>query len=163
MTLHIDIIIFDEKFIMLILKNNNRRAFSEMKKLFTPFYWIVFICVIFTICVSIILSLFILNKLLISISLCVLIVLLNIWELWAEKLYNNDVRKKELRNINKGYEKYLMKIYEIFKSNGITNKEQLAFLKKECQSVFIKRKNKFKILNNKILENFIRIPIGALN
>lgn len=55
MTLHIDIIIFDEKFIMLILKNNNRRAFSEMKKLFTPFYWIVFICVIFTICVSIIL------------------------------------------------------------------------------------------------------------
>lgn len=133
-----------------------------MKKLFTPFYWIVFICVIFTICVSIILSLFILNKLLISIPLCVLIVLLNIWELWAEKLYNNDVRKKELRNINKGYEKYLMKIYEIFKSNGITNKEQLAF-KKECQSVFIKRKNKFKILNNKIFENLIRIPIGALN
>lgn len=134
-----------------------------MKKLFTPFHWIVFICVIFTICVSIILSLFISNKLLISISLCILIVLLNIWELWAEKLYNNDVRKKELRNINKCYEKYLMKIYEIFKSNGITNKEQLAFLKKECQSVFIKRKNKFKILNNKILENFIRIPIGALN
>lgn len=133
-----------------------------MKKLFTPFYWIVFICVIFTICVSIILSLFISNKLLISISLCILIVLLNIWELWAEKLYNNDVRKKELRNINKGYEKYLMKIYEIFKSNGITNKEQLAF-KKECQSVFIKRKNKFKILNNKIFENLIRIPIGALN
>ena len=94
--------------------------------------------------------------------MCILIVLLNIWELWAEKLYNNDVRKKELRNINKGYEKYLMKIYEIFKSNGITNKEQLAF-KKECQSVFIKRKNKFKILNNKIFENLIRIPIGALN
>lgn len=60
-------------------------------------------------------------------------------------------------------QKNLKKIYEIFKSNGITNKEQLAFLKKECQSVFIKRKNKFKILNNKILENFIRIPIGALN
>ena len=52
-----------------------------MKKLFTPFYWIVFICVIFTICVSIILSLFISNKLLISISLCILIVLLNIWEI----------------------------------------------------------------------------------
>lgn len=74
-------------------KFNKRRAFSEMKKLFTPFHWIVFICVIFTICVSIILSLFILNKLLISIPLCVLIVLLNIWELWAEKIYNNDVRK----------------------------------------------------------------------
>lgn len=133
-----------------------------MKKLFTPFYWIVFICVIFIICVSIILSLFISNKLLISISLCILIVLLNIWELWAEKLYNNHVRKK-LRNINKCYEKYLKKIYEIFKSNGITNKEQLAFLKKECQFVFIKRENKFKILNNKIFEIFIGIPIGALN
>lgn len=54
-----------------------------------------------------------------------------------------------------------MKIYEIFKSNGITNKEQLAF-KKECQSVFIKRENKFKILNNKIFEIFIGIPIGTL-
>lgn len=141
---------------------NKLRTFSEMKKLFTPFHWVIFIGVIFTICVSIILSLFISNKLLISIPLCVLIVLLNIWELCAEKLYNNDVRKKELRNLNKGYEKYLKKIYEIFKSNGITNKEQLAFLKKECQSVFIKRENKFKILNNKIFEIFIGIPIGTL-
>ena len=114
-----------------------------MKKLFTPFHWAIFIGVIFTICVSIILSLFISNKLLISIPLCVLIVLLNIWELWAEKIYNNDVRKK-LRNINKCYKKYLKKIYEIFKSNGITNKEQLAFLKKNVNLFLLKGKRNLR-------------------
>lgn len=102
------------------------------------------------------------NKLWCSIPLVILVVLVNIWEYKCEKLYNQKAREKELNDIDEKYKQYLNNTYEILKKNGINTREQLLILKNECNIVFNERENKFKILNNKVFELFIGVPIGAL-
>lgn len=91
-----------------------------------------------------------------------LVVLVNIWEYKCEKLYNQKARDKELNDIDEKYKQYLSNTYEILKKNGINTREQLLILRNECNNAFNERENKFKILNNKVFELFIGVPIGAL-
>lgn len=102
------------------------------------------------------------NKLWSSIPLVILIILVNIWEYKCEKSYNQKARKNELDTIDEKYKQYLNNTYIIFKNNGINTRKELAALKNECNFIFDKRENKFKILSNKIFELLIGVPIGAL-
>lgn len=70
--------------------------------------------------------------------------------------------KNELDTIDEKYKQYLNNTYIIFKNNGINTRKELAALKNECNFIFDKRENKFKILSNKIFELLIGVPIGAL-
>ena len=141
---------------------NGFRSFKELKSLYKPFHWIVFVGVIITF-IGLFITLVILkNKLWSSIPLVVLIILINIWEYKCEKSYNQKARKNELDTIDEKYKQYLNNTYIIFKNNGINTRKELAALKNECNFIFDKRENKFKILSNKIFELFIGIPIGAL-
>lgn len=141
---------------------NGFRSFKELKSLYKPFHWIVFVGVIITF-IGLFITLVILkNKLWSSIPLVVLIILINIWEYKCEKSYNQKARKNELDTIDEKYKQYLNNTYIIFKNNGINTREELSSLKNECNLIFDKRESKFKILNNKIFELFIGVPIGAL-
>lgn len=128
---------------------NGFRSFKELKSLYKPFHWIVFVGVILTF-----IGLFI--------TLVILIILVNIWEYKCEKSYNQKARKNELDTIDEKYKQYLNNTYIIFKNNGINTRKELAALKNECNFIFDKRENKFKILSNKIFELLIGVPIGAL-
>lgn len=138
------------------------RSFNELKELYKPFHWIVFVAMLISLLAFMILSIFITNKLWCSLPLLAIVIFTNLWESKAEKLYNTNVRQNELKSIKDEYEKYLGNISKILKGNGITSKEQLDVLIEECQSVFTKRENRFKILGSKIFELFIGVPIGAL-
>lgn len=137
-------------------------SLKELKSLFTPFHWIVFIAIILSLVALLFTAFFSTNKLWCSIPLVILVVLVNIWEYKCEKLYNQKAREKELNDIDEKYKQYLNNTYEILKKNGINTREQLLILKNECNIVFNERENKFKILNNKVFELFIGVPIGAL-
>lgn len=141
---------------------NGFRSFKELKSLYKPFHWIVFVGVILTF-IGLFITLVILkNKLWCSIPLVILIILVNIWEYKCEKSYNQKARKNELDTIDEKYKQYLNNTYIIFKNNGINTRKELAALKNECNFIFDKRENKFKILSNKIFELLIGVPIGAL-
>ena len=141
---------------------NGFRSFKELKSLYKPFHWIVFVGVILTF-IGLFITLVILkNKLWSSIPLVILIILVNIWEYKCEKSYNQKARKNELDTIDEKYKQYLNNTYIIFKNNGINTRKELAALKNECNFIFDKRENKFKILSNKIFELLIGVPIGAL-
>lgn len=138
------------------------RSFEELKSLFTPFHWIVFILIILSLIALLLIPILVSNKLWCSIPLVVLIALVNIWNYKCEKLYNQQAREEELNDIDEKYKQYLSATYRILKKNGINTREQLMILKNERNIVFTKRENKFKILNNKVFELFIGVPIGAL-
>ena len=157
---------------------NGFRSFKELKSLYKPFHWIVFVGVILTF-IGLFITLVILkNKLWCSIPLVILIILVNIWEYKCEKSYNQKARKNELDTIDEKYKPVSythltlptitsnkgasQMTYIIFKNNGINTRKELAALKNECNFIFDKRENKFKILSNKIFELLIGVPIGAL-
>ena len=97
------------------------RSGSELKELYKPFHWIVFGLMIGSF------SIFVTNKLWNTVPLLIIILLTDLWEYKAEKLYNKDARKKELMSIDCDYKNYLKSIYEILQNNGIKVKGNLIF------------------------------------
>ena len=89
------------------------RSLKELKSLFTPFHWIVFIAIILSLVALLFTAFFSTNKLWCSIPLVILVVLVNIWEYKCEKLYNQKAREKELNDIDEKYKQYLNNTYAV--------------------------------------------------
>lgn len=138
------------------------RSGSELKELYKPFHWIVFGLMIGSLIAIIVISIFVTNKLWNTVPLLIIILLTDLWEYKAEKLYNKDARKKELMSIDCDYENYLKSIYEILHNNGIESEKELNILIDECSKVLEKRDNRFQFIKSKAYEIFLGIPIGAL-
>ncbi len=138
------------------------RSGSELKELYKPFHWIVFGLMIGSLIAIIVISIFVTNKLWNTVPLLIIILLTDLWEYKAEKLYNKDARKKELMSIDCDYENYLKSIYEILQNNGIKSERELNILIDECNEWLEKRDNKFRFLKRKVFEICLGIPIGAL-
>lgn len=138
------------------------RSGSELKELYKPFHWIVFGLMIGSLIAIIVISVFVTNKLWNTVPLLIIILLTDLWEYKAEKLYNKDARKKELMSIDCDYENYLKSIYEILQNNGIKSERELNILIDECNEWLEKRDNKFRFLKRKVFEICLGIPIGAL-
>lgn len=138
------------------------RSGSELKELYKPFHWIVFGLMIGSLIAIIVISIFVTNKLWNTVPLLIIILLTDLWEYKAEKLYNKDARKKELMSIDCDYENYLKSIYEILQNNGIKSERELNILIDECNEWLEKRDNKLRFLKRKVFEICLGIPIGAL-
>ncbi len=138
------------------------RSGSELKELYKPFHWIVFGLMIGSLIAIIVISIFVTNKLWNTVPLLIIILLTDLWEYKAEKLYNKDARKKELMSIDCDYKNYLKSIYEILQNNGIKSERELNILIDECNEWLEKRDNKFRFLKGKVFEICLGIPIGAL-
>lgn len=138
------------------------RSGSELKELYKPFHWIVFGLMIGSLIAIIVISIFVTNKLWNTVPLLIIILLTDLWECKAEKLYNKDARKKELMSIDCDYENYLKSIYKILQNNGIKSERELNILIDECNEWLEKRDNKFRFLKRKVFEICLGIPIGAL-
>lgn len=138
------------------------RSGSELKELYKPFHWIVFGLMIGSLIAIIVISIFVTNKLWNTVPLLIIILLTDLWEYKAEKLYNKDARKKELMSIDCDYENYLKSIYEILQNNGIKSERELNILIDECNEWLEKRDNKFRFLKRKVFEICLGILIGAL-
>ena len=138
------------------------RSGSELKELYKPFHWIVFGLMIGSLISIIVISIFVTNKLWNTVPLLIIILLTDLWEYKAEKLYNKDARKKELMSIDCDYENYLKSIYEILQNNGIKSERELNILIDECNEWLEKRDNKLRFLKRKVFEICLGIPIGAL-
>ncbi|MBR0542117.1 MAG: hypothetical protein IJK26_07940 [Clostridia bacterium] len=141
---------------------NKYRTFKELKKLYKPFHWIIFSLMILSLVAFIIVAIAVDNKLWCSIPLLIIIVCDKLWDSKAERFYNKEEREKELKSIDSAYEEYLKTVKNILINNGIDTKVKCNCLKEECLSVFKKRELKYSILNNRVFEITIGIPIGAL-
>lgn len=141
---------------------NKNRTFKELKKLYKPFHWIIFSLMILSLVAFIIVAIAVDNKLWCSIPLLIIIVCDKLWDSKAERFYNKEEREKELKSIDSAYEEYLKTVKNILINNGIDTKEKCKCLKEECLSVFTQRELKYSILNNRVFEITIGIPIGAL-
>ena len=141
---------------------NKYRSIKDLKKLYKPFHWIVFSLMFLSLFALIVLAIVVDNKLWCSIPLLIIIVCDKLWDSKAERFYNKEEREKELKSIDSAYEEYLKTVKNILINNGIDTREKCDCLKKECLSVFENREAKYSILNNRVFEITIGVPIGAL-
>ena len=141
---------------------NKYRSFEELKKLYKPFHWVVFSLMFLSLFAFIVLAIVVDNKLWCSIPLLIIIGCDKLWDNKAERFYNKEEREKELKNIASAYEEYLKNIKNILMKNGVDTKDKCDCLKRECLSIFEKREKKYSVLNNRVFEITIGVPIGAL-
>lgn len=138
------------------------RTFSEIKQLFKPFHWTIFILTIISIVALVILLVVSINKLWCIIPALLIIICVKIWDAKAEELYDVKMHEKEIKGLDNAYDEYLSNINRILVDNGIDTAEKRNCLKKECCSVFERRDSKYSSLSNKAFEILIGIPIGAV-
>jgi hypothetical protein len=141
---------------------NKYRSIKDLKKLYKPFHWVVFSLMILSLIAFIILAIIVDNKLWCSIPLLIIIGCDKLWDSKAERFYNKEERENELKNIDSAYEEYLKNIKNILMKNGVDTKDKCDCLKRECVSAFEKREKKYSVLNNRVFEITIGVPIGAL-
>ena len=77
-------------------------------------------------------------------------------------MYNSSERKKEIDTNNEYYNSYMKKIIRVFKSHGIVNNTQRKSLKEECSKILLNNEKRYNLVNSKIYDILIGVPLGAL-
>ena len=134
-----------------------------MIRLFKPSLWIMSGSVVFAmISFGVIAWIGLLNPL-IWIPILIIIIASVISQVSREKyLYNDAERKKELSEKIRDYDRYVLRVRNVLRNNGIDTPEKITKLKTECETVLKTNQEKFTIINNKIFDMFIGVPLGAL-
>lgn len=138
------------------------RSFNDMKKLFKWSYWAILICIPLFSVLGLVLLFSLPNTIYWIIPLAMITVLSVIVEVKSESMYNPSERKKEIDTNNEYYNSYIEKITKIFKSHGIVNSKQIKILKEECSKALSNNEKQYRLVNSKIYDILIGVPLGAL-
>lgn len=138
------------------------RSFNDMKKLFKWSYWAILICIPIFLIAGLTLLFSLPNTLFWIIPLALITILSVIVEYKSESMYNPSERKKEIDSNNEYYNSYIEKIIKIFESHGIVNSTQRKALKDECSKILMSNEKRYNIVNSKIYDILIGVPLGAL-
>ncbi len=138
------------------------RSFNDMKKLFKWSYWAILICIPLFSVLGLVLLFSLPNTIYWIIPLAMITVLSVIVEVKSESMYNPSERKKEIDTNNEYYNSYIKKITKIFKSHGIVNSKQIKTLKEECSKALSNNEKQYRLVNSKIYDILIGVPLGAL-
>lgn len=138
------------------------RSFNDMKKLFKWSYWAILICIPLFSVLGLVLLFSLPNTIYWIIPLAMITVLSVIVEVKSESMYNPSERKKEIDTNNEYYNSYIEKITKILKSHGIVNNKQVQILKEECSKTLSNNEKQYKLVNSKIYDILIGVPLGAL-
>ncbi len=140
-----------------------KRNFSDIKKQFTIFHWVILFFLVVSAVICVVLGLKYSDKpFLLSIPVVIIFVCAILIEFFSDKMYNPLGRKEELKKQDEQYDKYIEKIHNILNKHGINSAKKRALLKKECEDNLIRHEEKFKIINGKTFEILIGVPLGAL-
>lgn len=143
-------------------KMHRSRSIKECRKLYKPGFWFLFFVQL--VCMLLILiaatcnwhPLYILGFLVMS------VVLMAVGERIGEKRYNSSARAKELRENQVTYDAYIQEIKEILQRCNIDTEKKRDLLKAECRERLGKQNKPWSIMNTRIYDVFIGIPIGSL-
>lgn len=144
-------------------KLNAYRSLSDMVRLFKLPYWIMLSLLLFAIIFLAIIIIFNPKSLFLWISMAIIILISILSQIQREKhLYNEAVREQEVSEIKENYEEYVLCVLNIFENYGIDTAEKLQKLKNECEVTLKKHEDKLAIVNSKIFDMLIGVPLGAL-
>ncbi len=138
------------------------RSWSEIKKLFKTFHWVMFVLLILLLISIVVITVCPINNLwgMIPMSfiwLCAIIV-----EYKFDPLLDKNARKNELEKHNDAYTEYVNQIQTVLLNNGIDTASKRNLLKKECKLALEKHESKYTFANSKVFDGLIGVPIGAL-
>ena len=138
------------------------RSWSEIKKLFNTFHWVILIIEI-----ALLVSTIVIYVLPINYFWCLMPMILYvpceiIMELKFDPLLNKKARNDEIEKQNIAYKEYIEQIKSVLRKNGIDTVAKRNLLKKECESVLEKYEARYAFVNNKAFDYLIGVPIGAL-
>lgn len=140
---------------------HKKRSFSDMRKLFTIKYWVLFILLL-AICITAIVLFFCLqNKAYSFIPWIFIPIILSIEERYREKLFNPEARRKELLEKANGYKDYLENIENVLSSHGITS-AHYGVLRKECETEIGNQSKSYDKLKTRVLDMLIFTPAGII-
>lgn len=138
------------------------RRFSDVKKLFNQFFWIILGLIVGCLVACFILLMKLPNTFYWTIPLVVMIAASIIHEYNSEKFYNKSAREEEIEERSNCYEEYMENIKSVLASNGLLHKEQWKALKTECEYTLAAHNKMFNSLKGKVVSTLISVPIGAL-
>lgn len=137
------------------------RSFSDIKRLFKGWFWILLLLMVLCLLSLVVLTLIFPNKFYYLIPTAVFAVIVILVELFGHRMYNSSEREKEKAEQNANLEEYVRDVESVLKSNGINTKEQISALKQECHQRIDLYKEKCKSINSKIYDVAIGVPLGA--
>ena len=138
------------------------RTWSEIKKLFKTFHWIMFTILILSLISVIVIWLCPISNLWNFIPMSIIFLCTIIVEYKFNPLLDKDARKNELEKQNIVYKEYIGQIKDVLEKHGIDNDTKRQLLKKECISSLEKHESKYAVANVKVFDGLIGVPIGAL-
>ena len=138
------------------------RSFSDMKRLFKGWFWILLLLMVLCLLSLVVFTLAFPNKFYFLIPATVFTVIAILVELFGHRMYNSSEREKEKKKQNATLESYVRGAEKVLKSHGITTEEQIFALKQECHQRVDLYKEQCKSISSKIYDVAIGVPLGAL-
>lgn len=141
---------------------NQYRSFRQMLKIWKWSYWALVICMCICMIAGIVLAVVFPGEIFCAIPVGVEYIVLFIAELCSEKLYNQKERKKELDDRKQCYKEYVERINFVLNEQGIRSREMREKLRKECTYLLEKHEQKFSLVNSRVFDMLVGVPLGAL-
>lgn len=138
------------------------RSWSEIKKLFNTFHWVILIIEIVLLVSTIVIYVLPINYFWCLMPMSLYIPCDIIMELKFDPLLNKKARNDEIEKQSVAYKEYIEQIKSVLRKNGIDTVAKRNLLKKECESVLEKYEARYAFVDNKAFDYLIGVPIGAL-
>ena len=141
---------------------NKYRTVDEVKKLFKTSFWILLALMVICLALYIFLVIQLPDTNYPLIPATVLLILVRLSEVFEEKLYDSEERKKELAAKSASLNQYVTRVNEILLSHDVKTSAQREFLKNECEQKLEEHNKPFVFFNDNALNTLISVPIVAL-
>lgn len=138
------------------------RTFKEIRKLFKRDYWVLVGLMALCFIIGFILVALYPQKLWYAIPSGVCYIIFVVSEYNSEKFYNPLERTKELSESKSTYDEYTKNIIKVLNECGIDNENKRKMLKEECKNKLALHSKTHNIVNSKVYDMLIGVPLGAL-
>lgn len=143
-------------------KMHGFRSIKDCRKLYKTRFWFLFLGQLVCMLLILIAAACNWNPLYILGFLVVSVVLMTVDEIIGEKRYNTSARAEELRENRVVYDAYIQEIKDILQRCNIDTEKKRDLLKAECRERVDKQNKPWSMMNTRIYDVFIGIPIGSL-
>lgn len=143
-------------------KMHRFRSIKECRKLFKTEFWVLFSCQLVCMLLILISEIFHWPPLYFLVFLVLSVILMIVDEKIGEKRYNSPARAEELRANQVAYDAYIQEIKEILRRCKVDTPKKRDLLKAECREHLGKQTKPWSMMNTRIYDVFIGIPIGSL-
>lgn len=143
-------------------KMHRSRSIKECRKLYKPGFWLMFFSLFGCVLLMSISATCNWHPLYFFVFFVLSVIIMVVGEIIGEKCYNSSARAEELRKNRVVYDEYIQEIKDILRRCNIDTEKKRDLLKEECRERLGKQKKPWSMMNTRIYDVFIGIPIGSL-